>query len=39
MSSYGEKYNHLVGKHVDEAIETLKNDGMFYMKKGFFLYI
>ena len=28
MSSHRENYAHLVGKHVDEAVETLKADGM-----------
>ncbi len=36
MSSYSEKYGHLVGKHVDEAINALKADGMFYVNDQFF---
>ena len=35
MSTHGEKYEHLVGKHVDEAIETLKNDGKWHVSKEF----
>ncbi len=36
MSSHREKYAHLVGKHVDEATEALKSDGMLHVNDKFF---
>ena len=39
MSSHREKYEHLVGKHVDEAVETLQGDGMLHANNEFFFSI
>jgi hypothetical protein len=39
MSSHGVKYAHLVGKHVDEATQVLRGDGMLHVNDEFFFFL